>query len=212
MVTEPFSIIYQQSWLTVEVPSDWKLVNVTLIYKKGWKEDPVNYRLVSLTSVLGKGSELRSELFNIFINNLHEKTECTLNQFVGDTKLDENADLLEDRKLLPRDLDRLDQWSKVKCMKFKRVRGDGPLIVYWHPALASGSSSTIVLLCVQSPLEQLERSRKVSEYKLQPTITIQYLNLSPVFLSSMDLPMCPEETDPLDKFRKGFGWFGNLGY
>ncbi|KAK4817860.1 LOW QUALITY PROTEIN: hypothetical protein QYF61_001529 [Mycteria americana] len=54
VLTKPLSIIYQQSWLTGEVPADWRLANVTPIYKKGWKEDPGNYRPVSLTSVLGK--------------------------------------------------------------------------------------------------------------------------------------------------------------
>ncbi|RMC04978.1 hypothetical protein DUI87_18158 [Hirundo rustica rustica] len=48
------SIIYQQSWLTGEVPDDWKLANVTPIHKNGRKEDPGNYRPVSLTSVPGK--------------------------------------------------------------------------------------------------------------------------------------------------------------
>jgi len=37
-----------------EVPDDWRIANVTPISKKGWKEDPRNYRPVSLTSVLGK--------------------------------------------------------------------------------------------------------------------------------------------------------------
>ncbi|KAK4825649.1 hypothetical protein QYF61_001434 [Mycteria americana] len=49
-LTKPLSIIYQQSWLTGEVPVDWRLANVTPIYKKGRKEDPGNYRPVSLTS------------------------------------------------------------------------------------------------------------------------------------------------------------------
>ncbi|KAF1451556.1 putative RNA-directed DNA polymerase from transposon X-element, partial [Spheniscus demersus] len=53
-LAKPLSIIYQQSWLTGEVPDDWRLANVTPIYKKGWKEDPGNYRPVSLTSVPGK--------------------------------------------------------------------------------------------------------------------------------------------------------------
>ncbi|KAK4829490.1 hypothetical protein QYF61_004980 [Mycteria americana] len=44
----------QQSWLTGEVPVDWRLVNVTPIYKKGQKEDPGSYRPVSLTSIPGK--------------------------------------------------------------------------------------------------------------------------------------------------------------
>ena len=57
MLTKPLSIIYQQSWLTREVPVDWRLTNVTPIYKKGWKEDAGKYRPVSLTLVLGKVME-----------------------------------------------------------------------------------------------------------------------------------------------------------
>ncbi|RMC21953.1 hypothetical protein DUI87_02824 [Hirundo rustica rustica] len=53
-LAKPLSIIYQESWLTGEVPGDWKLANVTPVYKKGRKEDPGNYRPVSLTSVPGK--------------------------------------------------------------------------------------------------------------------------------------------------------------
>ncbi|RMC17456.1 hypothetical protein DUI87_06038 [Hirundo rustica rustica] len=53
-LAKPLSIIYHQSWLTGEVPDDWKLANVTPIHKQGAKEDPGNYRPVSLTSVPGK--------------------------------------------------------------------------------------------------------------------------------------------------------------
>ncbi|GAB0206562.1 hypothetical protein GRJ2_003121800 [Grus japonensis] len=53
-LAKPLSIFYQQSWLTGEVPDDWRLANVTPIYKKGQKEDLGNYRPVSLTSVPGK--------------------------------------------------------------------------------------------------------------------------------------------------------------
>jgi len=51
------SIICQQSWLTGEVPDNWRLTSVTRIYKKGLKEDPGSYRPVSLTSVPGKVME-----------------------------------------------------------------------------------------------------------------------------------------------------------
>ena len=39
-LTKPLSITSRQSWLTGEVPVDRNLADVTLIYKKGWKEDP----------------------------------------------------------------------------------------------------------------------------------------------------------------------------
>ncbi|GAB0187582.1 mitochondrial enolase superfamily member 1 [Grus japonensis] len=48
---------FQELELTREVPDDWRLENVTPIYKQGWKEDPGNYRPVGLTLVLGKVME-----------------------------------------------------------------------------------------------------------------------------------------------------------
>ena len=48
------SIIYQRSWESGEVPTDWKLANVIPAYKKDVREDPENYRPVSPMSVPGK--------------------------------------------------------------------------------------------------------------------------------------------------------------
>ncbi|XP_014792346.1 PREDICTED: RNA-directed DNA polymerase from mobile element jockey-like [Calidris pugnax] len=54
VMSEPLSIILERSWRTGEVPEDWRKANITPVYKRGKKEDPGNYRPISLTSVPGK--------------------------------------------------------------------------------------------------------------------------------------------------------------
>ena len=57
VIADPLSIIFERSCRTGNVPEDWRKANVTPIFKKGKKEDPGNYRPVSLTSILGKVME-----------------------------------------------------------------------------------------------------------------------------------------------------------
>ncbi|KAK4806714.1 hypothetical protein QYF61_027715 [Mycteria americana] len=105
------------------------------IYKKGMREDPGNYRPVSLTSVPGKLREkiipgaierhlkdnavLRHSqhgitkgskgfLFDIFINDLDAGIECTISKFADDTKRGGAVDCLKGQEALQRDLNRLD--------------------------------------------------------------------------------------------------------
>jgi len=67
----PISIIFERSWTTGEVPEDSRKANVTPVFKKGKKEDPGNYRPVSLTSIPGKVME--QLILEVIIKQVEEK-------------------------------------------------------------------------------------------------------------------------------------------
>ena len=50
----PLTIIFNKSLSEGVVPDSWKEAEVVPIFKKGKRDDPGNYRPVSLTSVCGK--------------------------------------------------------------------------------------------------------------------------------------------------------------
>ena len=51
------TFIFQQSDSLGTVPSDWRLANISPIYKKGDTSNPSNYRPVSITSICSKLAE-----------------------------------------------------------------------------------------------------------------------------------------------------------
>jgi hypothetical protein len=53
-ISWPLAKVMQASLQEGAVPEKWRTANVTLIFKKGSKTDPGNYRPVSLTSVSGR--------------------------------------------------------------------------------------------------------------------------------------------------------------
>ncbi|KAF7251754.1 Sec1 family domain-containing protein 1 [Varanus komodoensis] len=51
---EPLALIFNESWKRRKMPDDWRRANVVPVFKKGKKDEPGNYRPVSLTAVSGK--------------------------------------------------------------------------------------------------------------------------------------------------------------
>jgi hypothetical protein len=70
-LSKPLSLIFQCSMDTGKVPQDWKIANITAIFKKGNKSDAGNYRPVSLTSIVCKLMEtlVRNSLVDFMNRN-----------------------------------------------------------------------------------------------------------------------------------------------
>jgi len=71
VIAEPLSTIFERSWRTGEVPEDWRKANVTPVFTKGKKEDPGNYRPVSLTSIPGK--VMQQLILEVILKQVEEK-------------------------------------------------------------------------------------------------------------------------------------------
>jgi len=72
----------ERSWKT-EVPVNWWKASVTPVFRKGKKEDPRNYRPVSLTSVPGKVVE--QLILDVISKQVEEKVVIRSSQY-GFTK------------------------------------------------------------------------------------------------------------------------------
>ena len=70
-IATPLKILFETSYNLGQLPAEWKIGNITAIFKKGNKSDPSNYRPISLTSTICKVMEsiIRDHIMDFFFQN-----------------------------------------------------------------------------------------------------------------------------------------------
>ncbi|CAL4076678.1 unnamed protein product, partial [Meganyctiphanes norvegica] len=100
-ICEPLCNIFRDSMQSGETPEDWRRANVTPIFKKGDRNDPANYRPVSLTSQVCKVMEsiVKERVFD------HLKSNNLLSE--------EQHGFREGRSCLSNLLTTLEDWTNI---------------------------------------------------------------------------------------------------
>lgn len=118
------------------------------------------FRWRPVTSGDPQGKVLGLVLFNIFISDLDEKIEFTLNKFADDTKLGRVTDTLERCVAIQQDLDRLESWVEKNLMmtavKDLSIQVDNKLAMSQQCTPVAKKASGI-LRCIKKSMDSRSR-------------------------------------------------------
>ena len=101
VLDKPLAILYQNSIKMEKIPNDWKHAKVTVIFKKGERKKPNNYRPVSLTCIACKVME--SIVRDQIMRHMRDDKLFTMKQY----------GFLDGRSTVLQLLVVLDTWTKI---------------------------------------------------------------------------------------------------
>ena len=101
VITTPLTTLFNSSLSQKEIPDDWRLANISPIFKKGKKEIPSNYRPVSLTCIASK-------ILESFVRD-HIITHMKINRLLSNRQFG----FLSGRSTVLQLLKVLDNWTEL---------------------------------------------------------------------------------------------------